>query len=254
MFFNLNLLSFSCIFCIFFSICMTGQHNDTLMKTTLPNTSTVYNVKKIVQNGIKISGKGESTVWQLANPLSNLSYKWNDGTPPKTVFKALWSDTHFYFLFVVDDGEIITDQTGVDENSKVGLSDRVELFFKNDADLKKPYYCLEMDSDARILTFRSRFYRKYDYEWKWPGTDPLTVKSSLTDTGYIVEGSISMEALKTLQLINNDIIEAGIFRAEYIKTKNGPEPKWISWIPPQSTAPDFHIPSAFGALKLLRGH
>jgi hypothetical protein len=130
-------------------------------------------------------------------------------------------------------------------------SDRVEIFFKSD-DRLDPYYCLEMDPRGRVLDYRASFYRKFEYNWQWPGSNQLQIKSDYTDQGYTIEGSITMASLKELNLLKNNELQAGLFRGECLKMRD-PEStfSWISWIKPESVRPDFHIPSSFGVIKLV---
>jgi hypothetical protein len=130
-------------------------------------------------------------------------------------------------------------------------SDRVEIFFKSD-DRLDPYYCLEMDPLGRVLDYRASFYRKFEYNWQWPGSNQLQIKSDYTDQGYTIEGSITMASLKELNLLKNNELQAGLFRGECLKMRD-PEStfSWISWIKPESVRPDFHIPSSFAVIKLV---
>jgi hypothetical protein len=164
-------------------------------------------------------------------------------------FRALWDDARFYFRFDVE-------TTGVliyfHDNNKMEVldSDRVEIFFKSD-DRLNPYYCLEMDPLGRVLDYRASFYRKFEYEWQWPGNKQLHIQSEYTKHGYKVEGSLTMASLKELDLLKNNELQAGLFRGECRKMRD-PQSSfdWISWIKPESVRPDFHIPSSFGVIKL----
>lgn len=221
------------------------------MDLVIPTNIKLYEVKKVALNDIEISGLGKSNAWQMANPLTDFSYPWNDGTPPLTTFKALWDAKHLFFNFTVEDECIITNNSEADQNSQIIESDRVELFFKSDEKLIQPYYCLEMDSASRILSSKTRYYRQHEYSFKWPGDNPVFVKTSLTNNGYIVEGAIKIEALKSLNLLNSNILQTGIYRGNFIKVGSKFEPRWISWINPNSEKPDFHFPSSFGLMKLV---
>ena len=113
-----------------------------------------------------------------------------------------------------------------------------------------PYYCLELDADGRALDYNAAYYRKMNYPWSWP-EGQLKVKASRVRDGYIVEFAISIQSLKDLGLLQNNRLQAGLFRAERKGMINGrADLRWISWIRPRSDHPDFHIPSAFGALVL----
>lgn len=213
----------------------------------MSNNIKIYKVNKIEVGQLIINGKGNSKVWQKANLLDDFSYPWNKEIVPKTKFKALWDNENFHFIFEAIDKKIILirEKDTIDE---INTSDRVELFFKKDNELN-PYYCLEIDSAARVMDFRAYPNKKFQFDWKWP-LNGLDIKSSLTDDGYVVEGSISIASLKHLNLINDSYIKAGIFRANYHQSSKGLVAKWISWILPDSLNPNFHIPSSFGLLHL----
>jgi hypothetical protein len=165
-------------------------------------------------------------------------------------FRALWDDAWLHFRFEVEASRALTY---IQNNNKMEVvdSDRVEIFFRQDERLD-PYYCLEMDPLGRVLDYKASFYRKFDYEWKWPGRNQLKVIAGYTGSGYRVDGSVTLASLEQLNLIKNKKIQAGLFRGECLKIRD-PESSfsWISWIKPGSVRPDFHIPSSFGAIELV---
>lgn len=214
----------------------------------LPTTKT-YSVKK-AKKSIRLTGEGRDKEWKKVNALCDFGYPWRAEIAPKTEFKALYDETHFYFLYRATDAEIIQKSRGLGEKDVVA-SDRVELFFKGATD-DAPYYSLELDALGRILDTEGRFYKKVDFAWTWP-KDGLVVKASIDKTGYWVEGSISFASLRTLGLYHDDgILRTGLYRAEYVTQADGNvRPQWISWIHPDSEKPNFHIPSSFGILELI---
>lgn len=212
----------------------------------MPN---VYEVEK-TKRPIQIDGKGTDKAWEKVNELTQFKDYWSTDSAPFTSFKALWSETHVYFLFRAMDAGIIFKKTGLEEKDAVE-SDRVEIFFKAD-DGMNPYYSLEMDALGRVLDTKGQFYRKIDVDWNWP-EGHLIVKASIDERGYWVEGAISLKSLRYLGMYQNDgILKAGLYRGEYTSSVDGStKPRWLSWINPKSERPDFHIPSSFGTLKLM---
>ena len=211
------------------------------------NTNT-YQVQRITKDQLQITGKGESVLWKEAAVLSNFISPWDDETPSKIEFRALWDESHLYFSFTVYDTEIHIDKKD-DSVESIGESDRVELFFRPDSSLN-PYYCLEMDTDARIMDFIAYPNKEFNYDWKWPEGD-IDVRSSKNETSFTVEGAISIDSLKKFNLIKDNKIETGIFRAKYNSTDNiNFEPTWITWVNPNTETPNFHIASSFGVLDL----
>lgn len=208
-----------------------------------------YQVKKI-DRPIELTGRGQDVLWDQANMLNDFTYPWREETPPETKFKALWTDTHLFFLYRASDTEIIAKERGMGERDAVD-SDRVEIFFKAD-DNMNPYYSLEMDALGRVLDTEGRYYRKVDFDWNWPAGE-LALMATRDNSGYTVEGSISFSSLEQLGMYKGDLeLKAGLYRGEYVTDEKGEiTTKWISWVKPKSETPDFHIPSSFGLLKLM---
>lgn len=207
-----------------------------------------YQVKK-VSRAIQLSGNGADPLWETALLLTDFSYPWRNDAPPQTAFRALWDDTHFYFLYRATDPEIISKERGLGERDVVN-SDRVEIFFKAD-DKMDPYYALEMDALGRVLDTEGKSPGKVDFDWNWPAGQ-LTLKSAIDEEGYFVEGSISFQSLRDLGMYKDDQqLKAGLFRGEYLSDEQGEiTVRWISWIIPNAEKPNFHIPSSFGILTL----
>ncbi len=207
-----------------------------------------YSVKKVTPGTITVTGMGQSPAWSTANSLTHFIYPWQKEVPPATTFAALWDGAWLYCLFtVVDDSVNIWRVT--DDKRESGASDRVEIFFKKD-DAMSPYYCLEMDAAGRTLDYSASYYRKMQYSWNWP-KDQLAIKTVRTANGYQLEAAIGIPVLTQLGLLKSNRLQAGIFRAECTAIQNGkPNFNWISWIDPQTSQPDFHIPAAFGVLIL----
>ncbi len=213
----------------------------------LSSQNKVYTVNKI-QNEILVTGFGTDKLWEKATNLSDFIYPWRDENPPGTEFKALWSDTYFYFLFIVEDHEIISSGENIGEKDLL-KSDRVEIFFRSNV-INKPYYSLEMDAKGRCLDTEGVFFDKVDFEWNWP-REHFALKASQNENGYTVEGSISLESLRQLDMYSDDgILNAGLYRGEFfLQPDKKIGVKWISWVKPNSK--NFHIPSSFGVLKLI---
>lgn len=212
-----------------------------------PPTKT-YIVKKTAKD-ILITGSGTDKAWEKANVLTAFVYPWEPADIPATTFRGLWSDTHFYFLYHVEDAEIITPQRDRGEMDAVE-SDRVEIFIKP-TDVTKPYYSLEMDALGRYFDSEGIFGVKIDSDWDWP-KEEFVLKASLTEDGYIVEGSITLASLRDLGLYkDNGILNAGLYRGEYYHKADGETAiKWISWVVANTEKPNFHVPDSFGILKL----
>lgn len=217
--------------------------------TNFTRAQDTYSVKKI--NGkLSLTGKGDDPRWQQAQSLTDFHYPWEREAVPPTLFKALHSEDWVYFLFVVTDDDVnIRKETN--HKTEVAASSRAEIFFRIDEKLT-PYYCLEIDPLGRVLDYEATYHRKFDTNWSWPD-DQLVIKTEQRKDGYSVEFAISKKSLQQLKLLQNNTLQAGLFRANCTFRENGdPDFKWISWLQPDAPTPDFHIPSSFGKLHLQK--
>ena len=188
--------------------------------------------------------------WEKANCLTDFSSPWKNDPISKIEFRALWDLENLYFKFTVFDNDVYIDQKD-DSFDSIGNSDRVELFFRSN-DALNPYYCLEMDTAARIMDFQAKPNWDFDFNWKWPKGD-LKVIASKVENSFTVEGRISIASLTELNLIQNNCIEAGVYRAKFSKDENqNYKPTWISWVDPNTPEPNFHIASSFGKFILMK--
>lgn len=207
-----------------------------------------YKVNFVKQNEEINIEKLDYNFWEKANCLSDFCSPWKTEPFSKIEFRARWNAAYLYFNFQVFDSEIYIDRKDNSTDS-ICNSDRVELFFRKDEKLS-PYYCLEMDVDTRILDFEAYPKWNFDYDWKWP-KGHLEIYSFKNPNSFTVQGKISMTSLKELDLIQNNILEAGVYRAKFSKNENLEyEPTWISWVNPETEEPNFHIASSFGKFIL----
>lgn len=207
-----------------------------------------YTVRKIEQGQLKINGRIDNVNWKKADELTDFSSPWNQKHIEKTVFKALWDREFLYFGFTVYEKDVYTDSKNKG-NEAINNSDRVELFFRKDADMK-PYFCLEMDSTCRLMDFKALPGKEFDFGWHWP-ENGFEIQSFTDQEKYQVEGRISIQSLDDLNLRDKDKIQTGIYRANYLENQDGlREPQWICWVDPKTETPNFHIHSSFGTLIL----
>lgn len=208
-----------------------------------------YEVHRIEKDTLEITGEGTNNLWNQAMILTDFSSPWDTNLPSKMEFKALWDGVNLFFCFTIFETLIRIDKKD-DSIQSIGNSDRVELFFRPDNSLN-PYYCLEIDTAARIMDFVAYPNKNFDFEWNWP-QGHLEVKSSIQDQSYSIEGSISISSLKMLNILQDNKIETGIFRAKYNEIEKSIfEPNYISWVDPNTEKPNFHISSSFGVFHLL---
>jgi hypothetical protein len=208
-----------------------------------------YIVTHIAAQSLKIDGKNNDFIWDKAVSLTDFCSPWENTIFDKIEFKALWTKENLLCRFRVEGQEVHLDSTEID-NKSINKSDRVELFFRIDDSLS-PYYCLEIDPSARLMDFRARPVRQFDFDWNWPAKH-IEVRSVMDPNYFIVEIALSIDSLKELGILKNGQLETGIFRAKYKQQESGSyKPIWITWVDPKTETPDFHSASSFGRLRLM---
>ena len=210
----------------------------------------VYNVKKATE--VTLSGNVDDPQWNVANNLTDFKSPWDNKPVDPISFKALYDEEYLYFSFVVADNEVYTDLKD-DSKESIAQSDRVELFLRSDY-LLDPYYCLEIDTQPRVMDFIARPNRDFDLGWSWPAAG-IEVKSAIDEQKFSVEGKLSLASLKALNLLKQDedgyYLEVGVYRAKYTRETTGQnKATWITWIDPQTEYPEFHIKDSFGVFRL----
>ncbi len=206
-----------------------------------------------------VDGKLDEKVWSTVAALSgDFHFPWDAKEAPLTVFKAYHDSTDFYFGFEVTDAQVLVEKEWKPDESTVDAEDRVELFFAGGS-VDKPtpkgmpkYYAIEVDPSGRVHDYSIEYYRKFDSKWKLEG---LETKGNKTETGYTVEGKIPLKSLEALELIQNNVMRTGVYRAEFSAPKQGekdPVMEWISWVDPKTPAPDYHVDSSFGECRFLK--
>lgn len=204
-----------------------------------------YIVKNIPKADIKLDGVLDETAWHKAGVIDHFVFPWEDTEPPKTEFRAFHDGDNFYFSYVTEDSEIVSDSV-IDNEMDLTEEDRVEIYLSLDDELKE-YYCLEIDAKGNVLSYSASFPRHLDFSW-----DCTSIKTgaAIKGNGYIVEISIPLSSLEALGFPvreANSMIRAAVFRAQFNRIPDGQvDYHWLSWIDPKIEKEDFHVHSSFG--------
>lgn len=193
------------------------------------------NEQQEITKALKLQIDGDLKDWPKTPFLTSLTAPWEEGKSDFTLFDCHSDDQYFYFYFNTVDTTIT--MVPFKEELSVIEGDRVELFFSATEDLSKDYYCIEINPRGELVDYKAEYYRKFDESWNFKSVELVAAE---TENGYLVEGRIALEELKSLSF--EDAFYLGIFKADY-KTKE--EVTWYSWVVPDSKEPDFHIASAF---------
>ncbi len=203
-----------------------------------------YHVKLVAAGAIEPDGVNDEKAWSGVKEISSFSNPWNKEVSPETSLSMVRDDEYLYFFFNVSDAEIVTHPVFSKERD-VEKEDRVELFFSKDKDMRE-YYCLEIDSQGRTLSYAAQHYRKIDFDWEAPAGYKVSARAR--QGGYTVEGAIPLAFLDGLK--KGEDIFFGAYRAEFSVKDNQLVENWLTWVDPATTEPDFHVPASLGKLRL----
>lgn len=212
-------------------------------------TPKTYSIKRLKHPAPDEAAMHDSKLWTQAYALDDFVFPWEPGQPKAAItFRALHDGQGLYWQFRVLDKDVKT-YVNKNEKSEVLFSDRVEIFLSVNTTLST-YYCLEVDSLARVYDYRASHYRKFDPQWQWPAGQ-LQASARRDEDGYVVTGRISLQSLTDLGLLANGTLHGGLYRGRCMEINPEKEAmQWISWVTPASATPDFHIPSSFGIFQL----
>ena len=152
-----------------------------------------------------------------------------------TVFTCGIRDGRFHFRFEVVDADVCVATT-VKHPLDLANGDRVEVYFVPDAKMEKGYRCAEIDASGRVLSYAVDEKKKFDWFWKF---STLESEAKRTSDGYTVEGSVSIDELKSFG-VDPASFYLGVFRAEM--SAPGKTAKWCSAAPLVLPA-HFHQPA-----------
>ena len=204
--------------------------------------------KRIADGEISIDGSPNERAWRTSIRISPFSNPWSE-VCPKTSLSMLHDSRNVYFLYEVEDTDIVCIPN-IDNELDVAKGDRVELFFSKDS-LMKEYYCFEVNPEGRTLAYSCRHYRKYDYGWDAPAgyfAAGTRVVPHLLKRGYTVEIAVPKTFLSGLMQDNS--LYFGAYRAEYSNSNGTVVENWQTWQAPPTAEPDFHVPESLGKLYL----
>jgi hypothetical protein len=196
---------------------------------------------------IRVDGQLDESCYRTCPPLTNFVAAGEPGNHcPATRAWLFWRPEELVFAFdVTDSGILALPPSGRERD--VDAQDRVEIFLWSGR-TNDTYYCIEAGARGAVHDYSARFYRKFNDAWNPPG---LKVATSITSSGYRVEGRLSRSTLAAagFQWRAGLRLRCGLFRADFAPEQ--PEsPNWICWVDARGAKPDFHVAESFGEIVL----
>ena len=108
------------------------------------------------------------------------------------------------------------------------------------------YYGFEIDPLGRVLSYRCRHYRNFDFAWDPP--PGFSARGVIRPGGYTVKCAIPLDFLRDFTH-EDGAIYFGAYRAEFSRKDGKTIENWLTWKDPLTATPDFHVPASLGKLK-----
>jgi len=196
-----------------------------------------------------VDGLLEETKYQMSVFAGNFKAVCKPGiVPPKTKVWLWWNERGLWFAFAANDGQIIDGPPSANEHA-VDAFDRVEIFLWPEQSSR--YFCVEIAPSGAVHDYSARYYRHFDDAWHPEGA---SFAARRTPEGYSVEGFLPTIALHKMgfeRWEQGTQFRLGLFRADFCQEMPA-DPLWLSWIDPQLSQADFHVPGAFAPVILQR--
>ncbi len=156
-----------------------------------------------------------------------------DGLDEGTIFRCFSDQDSFYFVYEVPEQTLTLTEPFLKERD-VDPEDRVEIFFSPRLEMDI-YYCAEIDPMGRVMDYKAKYYRDFDYDWNFA---TLEVLPKIEEGRYVVAGKLSKQELRDLG-VDLGGVYMGVFRADF---RPGEKEIWYSAVPTEDKSPDFHKP------------
>lgn len=184
---------------------------------------------------------GEGLNLCYSGPMMN---PWGDSCEQTVTSVAVVGNTLRIHFDVTDTDLVYLDTLATERDLEVG--DRVEVFFSKDPDMND-YVGFEVDPMGHVLSYRTAYYRKFDYSWEPP--QGFSAKASLTEDGYVADVIVPMDFMSGF--IKDGKVFMGLYRGDFRKDGDTIIEEWYTWKDSGTSEPDFHVPATLYEVSLF---
>ena len=160
-----------------------------------------------------------------------------------TRFSCNCAGGRFHFNFEVPDSTLTLMDPFTCEKD-VDPEDRVEIFFCQDAGMKKPYHAAEIDAAGRLMDYEATYYRNFDFGFDF---ETMDLRAQTTPWGYRVAGSVDCDELRRLGLDLEGGFWMGVFQGD---ARPDGSISWYSLVDAHDESPDFHKPNVLFKVRM----
>lgn len=181
--------------------------------------------------------------WSKAKPVAWTTDWAGEDTGIRTQARFAWSPTALYALFELEGAHFNVDTSRpiAEERAKLYAEDCVEMFLDTTPGSPKRYYEIEVGPFGHFFDLAVDG-KKSDTDWS-ADLKIATKRDAAAHTATIELAIRSPDVVQSLA--GNARFPLALYRME------GKSPrKYLAWSPTRTKTPNFHVPEAFGTLKL----
>ena len=213
-----------------------------------------YSIKKAEENSKNFT---DNSFWNVADTVEISEWPWHTSAlpePPKVIAKALYSSTHIFIRYHVQEKYIQAKHTKL--QGMVCQDSCVEFFV---APINAGYYNFEVNCIGTLHVGygeeRHNRIKVEDFDLKQINVSTslpkgIAIPSSVTgpENGYFVSYSIPFSLFRKYSKTEFPL-QGTIWNANFYKCGDlTPEPSWGAWNSVKTSQPDFHRPEFFGEI------
>ena len=207
-------------------------------------------LSKYVKGDFPLTTDPDAAVWKTATPVYAENGPKGDPTPGhRTEIRSRWSDQNLYFLFICpyEELHLKPNPTTTEETNKLWDWDVAEVFIGTDFQNIRHYTEFELSPQGEWVDLDiNRDHPLPGGGWQW--NSDFKVAARIDSDKKIWYGVMRIPIAK----VDDRTPEPGReMRVNFYRIQGpGPQRKGIAWQP--TNAPTYHVPEAFGRLKLVK--
>lgn len=195
---------------------------------------------------ITLDGRADDPVWTRAQPAVWTTDFAGETTPHRTEVRFAWAPDGLYLHATLHATGFNTDHTkpvGV-ERFQLYKEDCLELFLDPDPATPKAYLEIELGPFGHVFDLKVNLAGRPREDMAWSSDARVATTQDAAGRVATIEAKLTNGAI-TAALKSGAVLPLGLFRMEGKGRR-----AYLAWSPPRTPKPKFHVPEAFGRLRL----
>ncbi len=195
---------------------------------------------------ITLDGRADEPVWTRAVPAVWTTDYAGQSTPHRTEVRFAWASDGLYLHATLHDTGLNTDRSRpvAQERFQLYKEDCLELFLDPDPSTPKAYLEIELGPFGHVFDLKVNLAGRPREDMAWNSDARVATTQDAAGRVATIEAKLTNGAI-TAALRSGALLPLGLFRMEGKGRR-----AYLAWSPPRTPKPKFHVPEAFGRLRL----